>query len=98
MAGNYPDTPSQTTTEPPSKRSRIRIAAAPKWFAGSVETDGVSVHALFVIPNPRNDSTANTEGDSKKLGAQKTDEEEESVKVCPIRRIAHSLPHHKSLT
>ena len=94
VAGNYPDTPSQTTTEPPSKRSRIRIAAAPKWFAGSVETDGVSVHALFVSP----ESTPNDEGDRKKLGAQKADEEVESVKVCPIRRIAHSLPHHKSLT
>ena len=95
VAGNYADMPSQTTTaEPPSKRSRIRIAAAPKWFAGSVETDGVSVHALFVSP----ESTPNDEGDRKKLGAQKADEEVESVKVCPIRRIAHSLTHHKSLT
>ena len=99
VAGNYADMPSQTTTaEPPSKRPRPLMLAAPKWFAGSVETDGVSVHALFVIPNPRNDSTANTEGDRKKLGAQKADDEEKSVKVCPIRRIAQSLPHYKSLT
>ena len=93
VAGNYPDTPSQTTTEPPSKRLRS-LRAAPKWFAGSVETDGVSVHALFVSP----ESTPNDEGDNNKLGAQKTEEEEKSVKVCPIRRIAHSLTHHKSLT
>ena len=94
VAGNYPDTPSQTTTEPPSKRSRIRIAAAPKWFAGSVETDGVSVHALFVSPNPQNDSNPNNEGDRKKLGAQKADEEGN-----PLRCVQSGVsPIHSSFT